>query len=555
MPVIDLPLERVNSLLKKELTIDELEEYSLQLGADVEEKNAESIKIEYNPNRPDYCSVPGFSRSLKGIIGLEKGIPDYQLKKGNITVEVDPSVIPLRGFIQCAVIRDLHFDETLIAELMNIQEALHWVIGRDRKKVSIGIHDLRSIDPPFRYYGADAKSNAFIPLEKTEKMTPKEICEEHPKGKKYAHLVTHDGKVPLLVDSNDGVLSFPPIINGILTKVGNKTTDLFIDVTGPSESAVDSTLEILTTSFAEEGHQIETVTILRPDDEAITTPHFNTTSMALNPDYVNEILGTDFSLDVIKENLLKARLGIKNTKKSAKSPKLEVIIPSYRIDILHEVDLVEEVAISYGYHRIEPELDPLRTIGREHPIYKLQNKCREIMAGLGFLEMVNFTLVSDKWHYDNMKTSGKPVTLLNPVSKEFTIFRDSLLPGLLKNLQTNKPNPLPQRIFEVSDISRLDKNEETKATREIFLAGAICHSTVDFVEVKSTVEAVLRAMGIESYTMISKDHPSFFEGRCAAVSINDQQVGLFGEVHPEVLTNFELDNPVGIFEFEIEKIV
>ena len=251
MPVIDLPLKKVNKILGKELTLEELEEYCLQLGADIDDKKEDSIKVEYNPNRPDFGSIAGLVRALKGIAGFEIGLPKYKLKKGKSKVIVEKSVKKIRPYIQCAIIRNVSFDEATIAELMNTQETIHWVVGRDRKKVSIGIHDMKDITEPYRYYGEKANTHAFIPLgEETRKMTPKEICTEHPKGMKYVHLVNPDGLLPFLVDSKDRVLSFPPIINGILTLVTDKTKDIFIDVTGTDEKAVKYGLEILTSSFA-----------------------------------------------------------------------------------------------------------------------------------------------------------------------------------------------------------------------------------------------------------------------------------------------------------------
>jgi len=553
MPVIDLPLKRVNSLLGKKIALEELEEYCLQLGADIDDKREDGIKVEYNPNRPDFSSVPGFVRALKGIMNLETGLPKYPLKKGGIIVTVEETVQPLRPYIQCAVIRNVKLTKESIAELMNTQETIHWVIGRDRKKVSIGIHDMKGIVPPFRYYGERADSHAFIPLgEESRKMTPKEICEEHPKGMKYAHLVNKDGSVPFLVDAKGGVLSFPPIINGILTLVTEQTKNLFIDVTGNDEKAVRNALEILTSSFAEEGFEVEQVTVKYPDGTTLVTPSFEPSLWYLRPKYVKEVLGLDLTREELVKNLKRSRFGV--VAKKSDSKKVAVNIPSYRVDILHEVDIVEDVAISYGYHNIEPLLDNIPTIGQQHPVIKLQNQCRNIMVGLGFIEIVSYTLVSKEWHYTKMRTTGNPVELLNPVSKEYTIVRDSLLPSLIYTLQQNKPYTLPQRIFDIGDVARINDAYETKASREVFLSGAIIHSKANFVEVKATVEAVLRGLGITSYSLKSTTHPSFFEGRCASIIVDKEPVGLFGEIHPEVLNNFELENPVGAFEIELEKL-
>lgn len=553
MPVIDLPLKKVNKILGRSLTLEELEEYSLQLGADIDDKREDGIKVEYNPNRPDFCSIAGFARALKGIIGIETGLPKYELKKGKITVKVEKTVNKIRPYIQCAVVRNVTFDEESIAEIMNTQETIHWVVGRNRKKVSIGIHDMKDIKEPYRYYGEKADSHAFIPLgEEEREMTPKAICFEHPKGIKYAHLVNPEGLVPFLVDSNNGVLSFPPIINGILTLITEKTKDIFIDVTGTDEHAVRYALEILTSSFAEEGCEIEQVIVEYPDGTKIITPDFKPKSWNLNPKTIEEVLGLNLTHEEIFLNLERSRFGIDPNSKDKK--KITVKVPSYRVDILHEVDLVEDIAISYGYHRIEPLLDDIVSTGQQHPIIKLQNQCRYIMVGLGFIEIVSFTLVSKSWHYDKMRTTGNPVEILNPVSSEYNIVRDSLLPSLMYVLQRNKPYSLPQKIFDVGDISRINENLETKASREIFLSGVIIHSKVDFVETKSNVEAVMKALGITKYKLETTTHPSFFEGRCAKIMVNGKKVGIFGEIHPEVLTNFDLENPVGAFEIEIEKL-
>ncbi|MCF2144700.1 MAG: phenylalanine--tRNA ligase subunit beta [Candidatus Heimdallarchaeota archaeon] len=553
MPVIDLPLKRVNELLGKQLSLEELEEYCLQLGADIDDKREDGVKVEYNPNRPDFSSVAGFVRALKGIMNLETGLPNYPLKKGSIKVKVEKSVEPLRPFIQCAVVRNVHLTKESIAELMNTQETIHWVVGRDRKKVSIGIHDMRDITPPFRYYGEKADSHAFIPLgEESRKMTPKEICEEHPKGVKYAHLVNKDGSVPFLVDSKGGVLSFPPIINGILTLVTEKSKDLFIDVTGTDEQAVKNALEILTSSFAEEGYQVEQVTVEYPDKKTLITPTFQPSTWYLRPKYLKEVLGLDLTQEELFKNLERSRFGV--IKKESTTKRVAVSIPSYRVDILHEVDIVEDVAISYGYHNIEALLDNIHTIGEEHPVIKRQNQCRDIMVGLGFIEVVTYTLVSKEWQYTKMRTKGTPVELLNPVSKEYNIVRDSLLPSLINALKQNKPYPLPQQIFDIGDVVRINDAYETKASREVFLSGATIHSKADFVEVKAIVEAIFRGLGISDYTLESASHPSFFEGRCARILVDKEPVGIFGEIHPEVLNNFELENPVAAFEIELEKL-
>ena len=141
MPVIDIPLTKINKLLGKNLTVDEIEEYSLQLGTKIDDKREDGIKIEYDPNRPDFCSIPGFARALKGIIGIERGLPKYNLKDSGVTVHVEKSVAKVRPIIKCAIVRGVSFDADDIADLMNTQETLHWVIGRAVSYTHLRAHE------------------------------------------------------------------------------------------------------------------------------------------------------------------------------------------------------------------------------------------------------------------------------------------------------------------------------------------------------------------------------------------------------------------------------
>jgi phenylalanyl-tRNA synthetase beta chain len=148
---------------------------------------------------------------------------------------------------------------------MEFQENLHWVLGRDRKKVAIGIHNLDVLKPPFTYKAAKPDEYSFVALETSHKMTLQEILEDHKKGKKYAHLLDKFDKYPLITDSEDNVLSMPPIINGELTKLTENTVNVLIDVTGTDERAVNFALNIIACSFAETGGSIKSMDVIYND--------------------------------------------------------------------------------------------------------------------------------------------------------------------------------------------------------------------------------------------------------------------------------------------------
>jgi phenylalanyl-tRNA synthetase beta chain len=329
MPVITIQVERFSRFLGKLVTVEDLVKQLPWLGFDLEEIGEDYVKAEYNPNRIDFCSYAGVARALKGFLELETGMPEYHAKEPKAMLNVDKSVADVRPYMLAAVVHDVKVDEETLVELMNIQEDLHWGIGRDRKKASIGIHNLDAVEPPFTYTAVEPTSVKFVPLGKTEEMTPKEILEKHEKGVAYRHLVNWAPKYPLLIDKYGRVLSMPPIINGELTRVDTHTRNLFLDVTGPSFEAVEKSLKVLATALADMGGKIEKV-IVRYPDRTMVSPNLEPEKMRLKVNFANKMLGLRLSENEAIKCLQKCRLNAKAVEKGI----LEVAIPPYRIDIL-----------------------------------------------------------------------------------------------------------------------------------------------------------------------------------------------------------------------------
>ncbi|MBS7615747.1 phenylalanine--tRNA ligase subunit beta [Candidatus Bathyarchaeota archaeon] len=551
MPVITLKVERFSKFIGKPLTVEDLVKWLPWIGFDIEETSKDYVKVEYNPNRIDFCSYAGVARALKGFLELETGLPEYSAEEPKITLTIDKAVADVRPYMLAAVVRNIKLDEDAVAELMEMQEDLHWGVGRDRRKASIGIHNIDAVTPPFLYTAVEPPSVKFVPLGKTEEMTLKEILERHEKGIAYKHLLNWAPRYPLLVDRDGKVLSMPPIINGELTRVDENTRNLFLDVTGPSYDAVEKSLKVLATSLADMGATIEKVYVKYPDCTMIS-PNLEPEKARLRLSYANRMLGLKVSADEAVKYLRKCRLDAKTIEKDV----LEVSVPPYRIDVLHEIDLVEEVAIGYGYYNLKPTVPAAVTVGEKHPVNKTADLVRQIMSGLGFLEVMNFTLTNERIHYELMRITPKnPVKLANPVSAEYTIMRQMLLPGLMKNLAENKHESFPQRLFEVSDIAKINKRLETMCERRLHLAAVTSHSTANFTEIKSVCEALLMNLGIKNWHVKEAKHPSFLSGRTATIQVRDKPVGFLGEIHPQVLNNFELENPTAAFEIDLEQLM
>ncbi|MCD6108424.1 MAG: phenylalanine--tRNA ligase subunit beta, partial [Thermoplasmata archaeon] len=350
MPVVTFDYNDFLNLLGYKLSMEEFLERIPMIGADLDRVEDSSISIEFFPNRPDLLSVEGIARAARTFFGFEKGLKKYKTEKSNIFLKVDPSVKKVRPFIVTALVKNIEMTDELISSLMDLQEKLHFGLGRERKKVAIGVHDFDQIEPPFIYKAVEPKSIKFVPLAKTEEMNLGEILEKHEKGVAYAHLLKGFDRYPIILDKNNNVLSFPPIINGSLTEVTPFTKNLFIDVTGNDLDAMKFALNILVTALVERGGKIFTTTA-EYDDKTIVTPNLKPVTKNLSIDYTNKILGIKLGKKEIVESLLKMGYNV-----DVEGDEIQVHIPAWRADILHQIDLVEDVAIGYGFDRFKTEL-------------------------------------------------------------------------------------------------------------------------------------------------------------------------------------------------------
>ena len=548
MPVITFKYQDLKDLginMEKDELIDTLP----MMSSDIEDYDDEEIKVEFFPNRPDNLSVEGVARSFKGFIGQEIGFPDYKVEDSGEYVTVDKDVAAIRPYIGFAKIDNVDFTGDKLKYIMEFQENLHWVIGRDRKKVAIGIHNADVVEAPFKYIATPKDANAFVPLEKDVEMTPDAILTDHEKGVDYAHLIEDFEKYPLILDKNDNVLSMPPIINGELTKIKEDTHNIIVDVTGTDERAVNQSLNIICSSFAEVGGQIKSMEV-RYEDKTIKTPDLTPQEMNVHVDTANSLIGgTSLTAQDIRELLLKARFDAEIIDDN----EVKAIIPAYRVDILHEVDIVENIAVQYHINSVEAELPDINTVAYENDWFKSESIIREIMISLGFQEVMSLMLTNEEAHYEKMNQEEEPhVQVARPITIDRTMIRTSLINSLMEFLEDNKHEDLPQKIFEIGDVLYLDDSKENKTVTSKKLAGLICHSTANFTEIKSVVTSVLSNLGY-SMEISDSENKTFIPGRAADVTGSAEKgsvKGFFGEVSPEVITNFTLEYPVIAFEIE-----
>ncbi|MFX1589969.1 MAG: phenylalanine--tRNA ligase subunit beta, partial [Promethearchaeota archaeon] len=434
MPTLELKIERLEKLVGRKLDIKELE-YDLQwISLDLEDINEEeqTIKVEYNPNRPDFSSPEGIARALKGYYEIELGVPSFEILQGDVVMNVDPSVKKVRPYIVCGIIRDIDLDEDEVATLMNIQEHLHWAVGRDRKKVAIGVHDFDKVIPPYRYTAVKPDSVSFTPLHGDGyPMNLEEILLLHDKGIEYAHILEGKEVYPIIFDSKNEVLSFPPIINGVLTTVTDETKNLFLDLTGTDFNAVNLALNILSTTLSDMGAKMENVKVNYEGEKEIITPNLDPEKWEVKTSYINDYIGLNLSPSEMIKCFQKVRI---DASKSKKKGYLDLAVPAYRGDIIHPVDFTEECAIGYGYLNL-PLTIREGGIGEYHPSQIFSDTIRKIMIGAGYLEVLNFILSNSERQYSFMRQTydeTEMIQISNPVSKEFDTTRTTILPKLME---------------------------------------------------------------------------------------------------------------------------
>ncbi len=546
MPVISFNYKDFIKLVGKKYSMKELEETMPMMGMEWEGSDGDEISVEVFPNRPDLLSVEGLARAYKYFRGLSRKVFSYSANKSNYELIVDDAVKGIRPVIGAMVVKGVKLNENSVKSLMQLQEKLHITHCRNRRKAAIGVHDLRAVKFPVRYTAVDPQEMRFIPLDFNREMTPEEIIREHPKGIKYAHLVENFPAYPMVINADNEILSFPPIINSELTKVRPNTKNLFVDVTGTDENTVSKALNIVATSLIDRGAKVYQVKVHYGKDVKIT-PDLLEEEMVLDANYCRSLLGEDIPTRSMV--VLLRKMGFES---SRNEESLKVKIPCYRTDIMHPIDLVEDVAIAYGYENFTPEVPQNKNIGKGSKLLERINYVKDILAGFGFIEVYNWLLTNKKVLFNNMNSPERSVVeIFHPKNADLTVCRDSLLPQLMEFLGKNKHNDYPQDIFEEGKVLIFS---DEKVREEDHLAIVSARSKINYSTIKAIVDSLAREMGVKLQVR-QTDYPYFIPGRAADLLFKGNIVGVIGEIHPKVLEIYELKVPVVGCELNIEELV
>ncbi|MFP8957587.1 phenylalanine--tRNA ligase subunit beta [Natrialbaceae archaeon A-CW3] len=595
MPTVEIDPDELRELTGHEDKPDEeLKSDLFGLGLEYEgQTEAGEFELEFAPDRLDRLSVEGVARSLRYHYGDARGVHVPSTNAPDWTIEVEDSVPDERPYVTGAVIRGVDLDEDALDSLIQLQEKLHATMGRKRAKGAIGIHDLTMLrgapategNPTIRYVGVDPDGDRFVPLDSDRELTPAEVLDEHQTGQTYADLVSEYDRYPAIYD-DIGLFSFPPVINGRRTEVSTESRDLFVEMTGTDQWTIDKMLTIVCYALAARGATIEDVTVDYGDEELVR-PDLSTKTKTVTHDRIESILGIELdSADVIdlaeRSGLEAAILDEDGTGDRDDDLAYEVTIPPYRVDVLHPLDVIDDLGRAYGFNDLEPRYPEIGTIGGRHERSRLENAARTRLVGLGFQDLLNFHMISEEENFDRMGLerpeprsgddpggdepngdspepdadaygSGHPATIKGPYSEDYTMLRTWVFPSLLMVLENNTHRRYPQDLAEIGFAARVDDAENTGVAEGRRVSAVVARHDAGFEDAKSRLQALVRSFGGDLETPPT-DHPSFISGRTAAVVIDGERVGVIGEVHPEVLVEHDLEVPVAGFEFDLESL-
>ncbi|KAJ8110951.1 hypothetical protein OPT61_g6338 [Boeremia exigua] len=590
MPTIAVDKAALFKELGRDYTTEEFDELCFEFGIELDEDTSQStkpedqaqppqLKIEIPANRYDMLCFEGIALNLKVFLEKEK-LPKWQVtppKDGQLQeLHIKPETAQIRELCSGVILRGITFTQARYDSFIALQDKLHQNLARQRTLVSIGTHDLDTVKGPFTYEALKPEEIEFAPLNQTKKMNAREMMEFYEKDKhlgRYLHIIRNSPVYPVIYDANRTVLSLPPIINGNHSKITLDTKNVLIEITATDKTKVEIVNHMLIAMFAGYAESIEPIKIVSPhNNESRISPDLSPREWKAEVDYLNNVTGLDLSPEEISKLL--SKMGHDVTPSKTDKNILDVSVPITRADILHQADIMEDYSIAYGFNKL-PRVYPNKTaaVSAPLPINKLADIVRLESASAGWTEVMPLILCSHEENFEwlNRVDDGKTaIKLANPKTAEYQLVRTSLLPGLLKTINSNKHHSVPMKIFEVSDVGFKDETQERKSRNERHFAAAIMGKTSGFEQVHGLLDRVmlmlrskfmtredgLKNAALEGYWIEEVEDKTFLPGHAASIKINlagkNHTIGVFGILHPSVLHKFELPYPVSTVEFNLE---
>jgi phenylalanyl-tRNA synthetase beta chain len=543
--------------------IERLEDWLMLVKGELKEHVAETgeLRIELqDSNRPDLWSCEGIARQIR--IKQEGKLKPYPFlsKKPKITkrLMVATGLERVRPYVAACAAKGYRVTDEGLAQLIQTQEKLADLYGHKRKTVSIGLYQLQNIHFPVTYELVEPDAAQFTPLGMETVMTLSEILMVHPKGLEHGHILAGHERMPILRDAKQQVLSFPPIINSReIGEVHPGDDGLFIEVTGTDLSMVVLTLNIFAANLADRGATIDPVEVVYPQNtplgKRVVTPQDLGRPRTIPLETIEQALGQKLGGRAVKQ-----ALEVYGYEVTSENGSVSAKLPPYRQDLMHAMDVVEDVAMSRGYAEFSPVMPAQFTVGGLSKIEQTADRARNLMVGTGFQEIISNILGAPEQYRDWMRLAGTPwgemVEVDNIMSLTFSCLRQWMLPSLLRVEAASSRAFYPHRLFEAGDVAVPDRQNELGSRTETVLGAIIAHATAHFSEIHSCLEVLFYHLG-KDYTLEPVPHPSFLDGRAGKIVMSGKPIGVIGEVHPEVLERWQIGVPVVAFDLNLTQLL
>ena len=499
------------------------------IGAPSEEMG-EKLIVELTPNRLDFLSLEGVVRALRSFYGKRKP-GGYRARPSSYELIIDKSVNTIRPYTAWAVAKGLDFGGRNMNYLIQFQEKLDATIGRKVKKCGIGFYPLDKLVFPLHYTTMKPEEIVYQPLNYPHKADAKEILEKHPKGMEYGSIIEKHSRYPVFLDAKGNILCLVPICNAKgYGEVTPQTRDVAIEVTGTDLNTVMAILDIICCSMADGGATIYQVKMRYPG-KRIVAPALTTRKMQLDHAWIARLLGLKLPPSKIKQLL--GRMDIVLTANNA-------MAPPYRVDVMHPVDILEDIAIAHGYNNFHPTLPDFFSMGRMNERWP---RLHGVMRQMGFAEIETPILMSAQV----LEAYGpeKQVKILNPVSEEYTTLRPALVPSLIATYMHNRVKALPQRLYEIGPV--VDGGVQKQC---------LVFGWMDRALAFSDIRGVLQTLAKEEqwkFELKKEGLPLWLDPAEGGVIMMDNKwCGVIGKMKPDFLARYHLGFPIYICEIDIE---
>ncbi len=543
------------------------EECDLTLGKDIREAiglNDTVTEFEITSNRPDCLSITGLAREAAATFKkpFKMHTPVVKDGEGDVNELLSVNILnPERCYRYCgAVVKNVRVKSSPrwmrerlracgVRPINNIVDITNYVMLEFGQPMHA--FDLRFLDEGKVIVRTAKTGEKITTLDGVERELTEEMLVIADANKPVAVAGVMGGEYSGIMDDTNTIVFESACFNGPTTRITSKKLGMRTEASGRYEKELDPqscmpalkrALELV--QMLDAGDVVEGIIDC---DHSNKTPH----KLAFKPDWTNNFIGIDVSADEQKAILEKLDIKVEGD---------ELIIPSFRADLEDLADIAEEVARFYGFHNIPNR--PLAGVANASMTkeQRLEKLVSTTMLASGFTEIATFSFISPKEYDKICLPENSPlrnsVVLTNPLGEDTSVMRTTVIPSMLTVLSRNYNNRnASASLFEISN-EYLWKNEKELPDENVKLTIGMYGDNCDFFKLKGAVEELLSKVGINEYDIEAlTDNPTFHPGRTAVLKVEDEVIAIIGEVHPQVLVNYEIETRAYVAQVDFASLL